>query len=625
MMNIVLPTLHVRRSPQAVPLAAACLAAALADRSALQTQLFDFFPDQTDASITETILAAKPDLVAIPLYTWNRADWLNIAAALKKLRPKLVLIAGGPEATADPHGLLATQLFAAAIRGEGEATFAELVAELAATGMLSLRPGLSLPTAQGVVDGPERPPLLPEELPSPWLAGILDPTAGVLWEVARGCAFDCSYCFDNLGSRKVRKLPMKRLAAELDLFVAAGVGQVWAIDSSFNIPAARGRELLQLLAARAPHLHVHLEARIETLDHEAVQLLAQIPCSLQIGLQTTTPQALRAIHRPIDLELYAEALPKLANAGVAFGLDLIYGLPGDSLTGFRASLDTALEYGPNHVDIFPLAVLPGTRLHRERELHQLTAANNPPYLLQHSRDWSVADLDRAAEIAAACDLFYNQGRAVAFLAPLLEVCALNPVAFLEGFADWLLLQQGLYREVLLAVAHWRPEEILPLQESYVQWLLQQRQRSNLLQPALDLLRYHFHYAETLLGPETLPSEELPPADAWDQPWLLSPHVRLVPFAYEIGNLLEMGEVQLEEFAELFRPVGSVALFLRRGEEVFCESLEEDALCLLRQCDGHRTAEAIFAGSVPRDVGEEILQFAISEGLLIPASGWGETI
>jgi len=624
-MNIALPTLHVRRSPQAVPLAAACLAAALGDRPGVRTQLFDFFPDQPDALIITSLLAAEPDLVALPLYTWNRADWLRIAAALKKQRPKLQLIAGGPEATADPHGLLATRLFSAAIRGEGEATFAELVAELADTGTLSLRPGLSLPTEQGPADGPERPPLPPEELSSPWLAGILDPADGVLWEVARGCAFDCSYCFDNLGSRKVRKLPLERLAAELDLFVAAGVGQAWAIDSSFNIPAARGRELLQMLADRAPHLHVHLEARIETLDLETVRLLAQIPCSLQVGLQTTTPQALRAIHRPVDLELYAEALPLLSAAGVAFGLDLIYGLPGDSLAGFRASLDTALQFCPNHVDIFPLAVLPGTRLHREQGLHQLDAQNEPPYLLQHSRDWSAADLGRAAEIAAACDLFYNQGRAVGFFAPLLEVCALNPVEFLEGFADWLMLQQGLYREVLLAVAHWRPEEILPLQESYVQWQLQQRQRSNLLQPALDLLRYHFHYAETLLGPETLPSEEPPPADAWVQPWTLAPHVRLVPFAYEIANLLEMGEVELEEFAALFRPVGSVALFLRRGEEVICESLEEDALSLLRQCDGHRTPEEIFAGSVAQEIGEEILQFAVSEGLLVSASGWGETI
>jgi len=166
-MNIVLPTLHVRRSPQAVPLAAACLAATLADQPALSAKLFDFFPDQTDAAIIETIVAAEPDLIAIPLYTWNRADWLRIAATLKKLRPNLVLVAGGPEATADPHGLLASQLFSAAIRGEGEATFAELVTELAGTGTLSLRPGLSLPTAQGIVDGPERPPLPPEELPSP--------------------------------------------------------------------------------------------------------------------------------------------------------------------------------------------------------------------------------------------------------------------------------------------------------------------------------------------------------------------------------------------------------------------------------------------------------------------------
>jgi len=178
--------------------------------------------------------------------------------------------------------------------------------------------------------------------------------------------------------------------------------------------------------------------------------------------------------------------------------------------------------------------------------------------------------------------------------------------------------------VLLAVDQWRSEEILPMQEGYIQWLLLQRDRSDLLQPALDLLRYHFHYAETLLGPETLPAIDEPPANAWTQPWHLAPQVKLIPFAYEVTNLLEMGEFDLEEFADLFRPVGSVALFRRRGEEVICESLEEDALTLLRNCDGHRTPEAIFAGSVPLEAGEEILQFAIAEGLLLPAAGWGES-
>jgi radical SAM superfamily enzyme YgiQ (UPF0313 family) len=623
-MKIVLPTLHVRRSPQAVPLAAASLAATLANRPEHSTLLLDFYPDQAVEQLAAEILATAPDLVAFPFYSWNRTTLLAVGQTLKARRPELLLVAGGPDATADPHGLLADGTFMAVIRGEGELTFTELIDLLGNGNELRPLAGLSLRTAEEIVDGPERPPAAPEDLPSPWLTGILDPVDGVLWEVARGCPFDCSYCFDSLGSRQVRKFPLERLAAELDLFAGANIAQAWAIDSSFNVPAARGRELLALIAERAPALHVHLEARIETIDDATIRLLANISCSLQIGLQSIQPQVLRAIRRPVNLSLYQKVLPALNSAGVSFGLDLIYGLPCDSLAGFRASLGVALDFVPNHVDLFPLAVLPGTRLFDEIDTYGLVAESSPPYTLQSSQDWSAADLARAAEIAAATDLFYNQGRAVGLFATLLQVTDLEAVPFLEGFADWLLLEQGVFRTVLLAVDLWRPEEILPMQEGYIQWLLQQRERNDLLQPALDLLRYHFHYAETLLGPETPPAEEAPPEEAWTQPWCLAPHAQLVPFAYEVINLLEMGEFDLEEFAELFRPVGSVALFLRRGEEVICESLEEDALNLLRHSDGHRTPEAIFAGSVPREAGEEILYFAIAEGLLLPAMGWGET-
>ena len=95
------------------------------------------------------------------------------------------------------------------------------------------------------------------------------------------------------------------------------------------------------------------------------------------------------------------------------------------------------------------------------------------------------------------------------------------------------------------------------------------------------------------------------------------HCRLVPFAYEILDLLEMEDMQLDEIAQLFRPVGSVALFMRRGNEVFCESLSEEMQRLLKQSDGSRSPKEIFAGSLSMATGEELVQFAVSEGLLQP--------
>jgi hypothetical protein len=79
----------------------------------------------------------------------------------------------------------------------------------------------------------------------------------------------------------------------------------------------------------------------------------------------------------------------------------------------------------------------------------------------------------------------------------------------------------------------------------------------------------------------------------------------------------MSEPDLESFTALFRPVGSVALFVRRGAEVVCESLQEDFLKLLEGSDGTRSPQEIFAGSLSRTLGEEIVAFAVAEGLLVP--------
>ncbi|RMF43745.1 MAG: hypothetical protein D6751_10000, partial [Deltaproteobacteria bacterium] len=142
----------------------------------------------------------------------------------------------------------------------------------------------------------------------------------------------------------------------------------------------------------------------------------------------------------------------------------------------------------------------------------------------------------------------------------------------------------------------------------------------LLPAALDLLRYHFHYAETMLGPEILPVHPEPdPDQAWVRPLKLAEGVRLVPFHYEIIDLLDLEGANLSEISEFLRPVGSNALFIRRGPEVWCESLEEDFYRLLRSSNGRTSPQQIFAGSVEPDQGLEMLAFALAEGLLVPAT------
>ncbi|PLY07763.1 MAG: hypothetical protein C0624_03335 [Desulfuromonas sp.] len=105
-MKIVLATLHVRPSAQAVPLAAGCLAAALPEAQRRNCKLLDLFPEQDPDTWLEQLLENDPDLIAFPLYSWNRLPILDLARRLRQIRPAILLVAGGPEASATPRETL---------------------------------------------------------------------------------------------------------------------------------------------------------------------------------------------------------------------------------------------------------------------------------------------------------------------------------------------------------------------------------------------------------------------------------------------------------------------------------------------------------------------------------------
>ncbi|MFA5124045.1 MAG: radical SAM protein, partial [Zavarzinia sp.] len=159
-------------------------------------------------------------------------------------------------------------------------------------------------------------------------------------------------------------------------------------------------------------------------------------CSVQLGLQSADPAVLAAVGRDFDPEDFGEKALLLHEAGVVYGFDLVYGLPGDDLAGFRASLDYALGLAPNHLDLFPLAVLPGTRLAETAAGLGLLHLPEPPYTVVSSAGMSAAELGRAAGLAEACRLLYVRAGAVAWFQLALDALALRPSELLADFAEW---------------------------------------------------------------------------------------------------------------------------------------------------------------------------------------------
>jgi len=565
-MKILLVSLHVNHSPQALPLAAGNLKAALPADLQPQTQLLNFDINQPFEQVLAQITAEKADLVAFSLYLWNRETILKLAAALKKPVKAPLIVVGGPEASADSERLLASNFFDALICGEGEIAFAQLVAQLAQGQPWGKIGGVCSPQ-QPVCVCPE--PLVLDDLPSPWVGGLLQPVdGGVLWEVARGCPFACSFCYDAKGVAGVRALPAKRLAAELEIFNQADVSQVWVLDSTFNAPAKRGHRLLQLLLDQAPLLHYHLEAKAEFIDQQTIDLLQQLSCSVQLGLQSANHKVLAQSNRHIKPERFWHGVELLSASGLTFGFDLIYGLPGDSPQGFAESLNKALLFRPNQIDIFPLAVLPGTLLARQSQGLGLEADQQPPYLLRKSPEFSCAHMRDCALLAGAFDLFYNRGRAVGFLVPFCAALGQSPLEFIQSFRDWF-CQIHAGEEELLANANYTSQQIFTLQQLFIAWLFTGAGREKWRTLAMDILRYHFYYAETLLGREVLPREDGCPSAGQFKKAI---GVELLDFNYDLVAALATSEIDLRQWSRVLEKTPTSALMLRRGGQVMCEAI-----------------------------------------------------
>ncbi len=423
-MKLTLVTIHIENSPQAFPLAGAVLAANV--RTDTETALLDLYLDDTVKNSVDRILYTEPDIVGFSVYLWNTDKVFEIAESLKKVKPGISLIAGGPEVTADPQNFDRKHLFTSLFHGEGELTLNDFLSRYAKglkpEKMYVQKTGLDLPS-----------------LSSPFLEGTINLAEydGILWEFSRGCVFNCSFCFESRGIRRVRSYPFERIKNELETIKKAGVNQIFILDPTFNINTELAKEILRLIRKTVPEIHFTFEIRSEFLDEETAELFADITCSIQIGLQSSDPGVLEKVNRKIDREDFYEKILLLHEAGAVYGFDLIYGLPGDTFEGFCRSLDYALSLRPNHLDIFPLAVLKGTELYGTAGTYGIQYKENNPYTVINTPEFSSKELGKAEKLAQACSVFYNKGEAVSWFFMITRSLDISPSLFLMEFTRFM--------------------------------------------------------------------------------------------------------------------------------------------------------------------------------------------
>lgn len=360
---------------------------------------------RSDQGLVEAILARDPWMVGFTCYLWNIVRTLWIAERLKERRPDVRIILGGPEITADNAWVLQHDAVDYAAIGEGEQTFAELLQALVDDDHVRR-------TIDGLYDAesmrdmarsgqlviPFRKPLPNlNTVSSPYLAGILDAADEqvLLLETIRGCVFKCKFCYYPKSYNALYFVDESRIVANLEHARQRGAREVVLLDPTLN-QRKHFDDFLRLLIRENPERQFTYfgELRAEGITAQTAQLLREANFTeVEVGLQSVDPLAMDLMDRKNNLRAFERGVRAMLDAGLDVKIDLIIGLPGDTVDSVRRGIDYLHDRGLySRIQVFNLAVLPGTAFRQEAAQLGLRHQDRPPYYVLETPTLSLEQM-----------------------------------------------------------------------------------------------------------------------------------------------------------------------------------------------------------------------------------------
>ncbi len=366
-----------------------------------------------DRALAAAIAMREPWLVGFTCYVWNIERTLWICHELKRLRPEVTIIFGGPEITADNHWVLDTPDYDFAAIGEGEQTFAEFLARerdgASSTSRFALPmlgspvPGLYIPPASGPRYDPARKPPHRSPMPdinrlgSPYLSGILDAAEEkmLLLETTRGCVFNCKFCYYPKSYDQQYFLSPDLVRAGLRHAVERDVDEVFLLDPTLN-QRKDFADMLRLFAEENPggKFKYFAELRAEGITEKTAKLLREANfAEVEVGLQSIGRDAMNLMDRNNNLRAFERGVRAMMAEGIEVKVDLIVGLPGDTVESIRRGMHYLRDNGLySDVQVFNLAILPGTEFRHEADELGLRFQPRPPYYVTRTPALQQADI-----------------------------------------------------------------------------------------------------------------------------------------------------------------------------------------------------------------------------------------
>ncbi len=364
-------------------------------------KIIEFSINDAIQTIAEKLLIHSPQIIGIGVYIWNALEVRELIHIIKKISPNTKIVLGGPEVSHEPFRVnLDSADFI--IQGEGDEAFYRLCRDIF-DGLANQRViKMSMPSLKNV------------ELPYKFYTDDDIKNRYIYVEASRGCPFECEFCLSSM-DEKVRAFDIELFLSELELLWKRGARNFKFIDRTFNLNIKTANRLLDFFLEKeemSPYF-AHFEVVPDHFPESLKEKIASFPhgaLQLEIGIQTLNPDIANNISRPLKLDKIKENIRFLENETNAhIHLDLIVGLPGESLESFGANLDELVSLSSCEIQIGILKKLSGTYINRHDIEYGMVYSDIPPYDVLQTSTLSFFDIQIMKRFSRFWDLTYNSG------------------------------------------------------------------------------------------------------------------------------------------------------------------------------------------------------------------------
>ena len=389
--------------------------------------------NQIRDDILKDIYLEQPDVICFSCYIWNISFVKELVPDLKKILPHVDFWAGGPEVSYDAVEFLKKNpAFFGVMVGEGEETFHELA------GYYIERKPENLKEIRGVAFHDETK--VPDIVHTGWRE-LMDlskvPFAYsnltefknriIYYESSRGCPFSCSYCLSSI-DKKLRFRDIELVKNELQFFIDNKVPQVKFVDRTFNCKHDHAMAIWRYITEHDNGItNFHFEISADLLREEELALMKTMRpglIQLEIGVQSTNPQTIKAIRRTMDFEKLKGIVEQIHSFGnIHQHLDLIAGLPYEGYESFHKSFCDVYALRPEQFQLGFLKVLKGSHMMEMTGEYQILYKDREPYEVLSTAWLTYGEILRLKMVESMVEVYYNSGQFK------------NTLVFLEKYFD----------------------------------------------------------------------------------------------------------------------------------------------------------------------------------------------